>query len=102
MANLSRRPILLAILLCERFIHLIRINSRPIIQFLSTQQRAHKSVLVTSLFDSVCVTLTGWVNFLEKNIYMNMNYSYLTTMYESIFTRMYTILVEKYFFAIFA
>ena len=43
MANLSRRPILLAILLCEQFIHLIWINSRHNIQFLSTQQRAHMS-----------------------------------------------------------
>ena len=34
-ANLSRRPIFLAILLCEQFIHLLRINSRPSIQFLS-------------------------------------------------------------------
>ena len=35
------------------------------------------------------------------NIFMNMNYSYRTTMYESIFAQMYTMyifLVKKYFF----
>ena len=37
------------------------------------------------------------VEFSRKNNYMNMKYSYLTTMYESIFTWMYTILVEKHF-----
>ena len=42
-----------------------------------------------------------WVN-LKKNIYMNMNYSSLTTMYESIFAQMYIFLVEKYIFAILA
>ena len=39
---------------------------------------------------------------LNKNIYINMNYSSLTTMYESMFTEMYIFLVEKYFFAILA
>ena len=35
---------------------------------------------------------------LRKNINMNMSYSSLTTMYESIFAQMYIFLVEKYFF----
>ena len=37
----------------------------------------------------------GWI--FKKHIYMNMNYSSLTTMYESMFTQMYICLVEKYF-----
>ena len=41
-AILSKRPILLAVLLNEQFIHLTRINLRPDIEFLSTQQGAHK------------------------------------------------------------
>ena len=53
---MSRIPIVLAILLYEQFIHLIQINLRPNIQFLSTQQRAYQSFLVTSSFDSVFVT----------------------------------------------
>ena len=43
MAILSRRPILLAILLYEQFKHLKRINLRPNAQFLSTQQYAYQS-----------------------------------------------------------
>ena len=31
-----------------------------------------------------------------------MNYSYWTTLYESIFAKMYIFLVDKYFFAMFA
>ena len=46
MANLLRRPILLAILLCGQFIHLKWINSHHNIRFLSTQQRAHMSFLL--------------------------------------------------------
>ena len=46
MAILSRRPILLAKLLYEQFIHLTRINLRPNIQFLSTQQNAYQSFLL--------------------------------------------------------
>ena len=34
---------------------------------------------------------------LEKNVYMNMNYSYPTTMYESVFAKMHVFLVEKYY-----
>ena len=96
MAILSRRPILLAILLYEQFIHLTRINLRPNIQFLSTQQHAYQSFFITSWFDSVCITVARWVNFRE-NISKNMNYIDSTTMYESIFVQMYIFLVEKYF-----
>ena len=38
----------------------------------------------------------------RKNIYMNMNYNYLTTIYESVYAKMYKFLVEKYIFPIFA
>ena len=34
---------------------------------------------------------------LKKSIYINMNYSSLTTMYESIFAKINIFLVEKYF-----
>ena len=69
MTILSGRPILRAILLYEQFIHLTRINLRPNMQFLSTQQRACQSFLVTSWFDSVCVTVTRWANFREKHLH---------------------------------
>ena len=45
---------LLAILLYVRFIHHTQINLCPNVQFLSIQQRAYQSFLVTSWFDSVC------------------------------------------------
>ena len=32
----------------------------------------------------------------KKTIYMNMNYDFLTTLYESIFAQKYILLVEKY------
>ena len=34
--------------------------------------------------------------FVFISLYMNMNYSFLTTIYESIFAQMYILLVEKY------
>ena len=43
MAILSRRRILLAILLSEQFLHLTQINLHTNIQFLSTQQHAYQS-----------------------------------------------------------
>ena len=42
----------------------------------------------------------GWT--LEKNIYINMNYNYLTTICECIFAHLYKFLVEQYIFPIFA
>ena len=33
----------------------------------------------------------------EKHVYMHINYSYLTTIYKSIFAQMYIFLVEKYY-----
>ena len=69
LAILSRRQILLAILLYEQFIHLTQITLRPNIQFLSTQQRAYQSFLVTSWFDIVCVTVARWVNFKKKHLH---------------------------------
>ena len=65
----------------------------PTYSFLSTQKRAYQSFLVTSWFDSVCVTVTCWVNFRE-NIYININYSYPTTLYESVFAKMYIFLLD--------
>ena len=49
----SKRPIFLAILLNEQFLHLAQIYTK----LLSTQQHAYTSFLVTSWFDSVCITL---------------------------------------------
>ena len=43
MAILSRRPILLAILLYEQFLRLTQINLYPNTQLLSTQQHAYQS-----------------------------------------------------------
>ena len=43
MVILSRRRILLAILLSEQFLHLTQINLHPNIQCLSTQQHAYQS-----------------------------------------------------------
>ena len=69
MAILSRRPILLAILLYEQFVHLTQINLYSNAQLLSTQQHAYQSFFVTSWFDSVCVTVACWVNFKEKHLH---------------------------------
>ena len=69
MAILSRRPILLAILLYEQFLHLAQIDLYPNTQLLSTQQHAYQSFLVTSWFDSVCVTVACWVNFNKMNLH---------------------------------
>ena len=69
MAILSRIRILLAILLSEEFLHLTQINLHPNIQFLSTQQHAYQSILVTSWFDSICDTVACWVNFNEKHLH---------------------------------
>ena len=49
--------------------NLARINLRPNIHFLSAQQCAYQSFLVTSWFYSVCVTVTRWVNFREKHLH---------------------------------
>ena len=92
MAILSRRLILLAILLYEQFIHYTQINLRPNKQLLVTQQQAYQSFLVTSWFDSVCVIVACWVNF-SKNVEMKLNYRYPTAMYESILAQMYVFLV---------
>ena len=43
MAILSKRRILVVILLSEQFLHLTQINLHPNIQFLSTQQHAYQS-----------------------------------------------------------
>ena len=96
MAILSKRPKLLAILLYKQFMHLTQINLHPYTQLLSTHQSAYQSFLVTSWFDSIWITVARQVSF-KENIYVNINKSSLTTMYESIFSQMYIYLVEKYF-----
>ena len=60
---LSRRWILLAILLYEQFIQLTQIPLRPNIQFLSTH------FWLLPWFDLVCNTVTRWVNFKEKHLH---------------------------------
>ena len=55
------------ILLYEQFVHLTKIPSRPRIQFLSTQQRANQSFLVTSWLDSVYITSVS-LNILLPNM----------------------------------
>ena len=62
MAILSRRLILLAILLYEQFINYTQINLLPYKQLLSTQQHAYQSFLSNFLFDSVCNKVACWVN----------------------------------------
>ena len=53
----------MAILLYEQFILLTKIISHPNIQFLSTQQHAYQSFLITSWFYCIPVTVTRLVNF---------------------------------------
>ena len=69
MAILLRRPILLAISLYEQFLHLTQIDLHPNTQLSSTHQHAYQSFLVTSWFDSVCVTVACWVNCKEKHLH---------------------------------
>ena len=102
MAFLSRRPILLAILLYGQFKHLTQFTLRPNIQLSSTQQHAYQSFSVTSWRYIVCNIVTRLLNFEKKTICMNMNYNYLNTIYEGTFAQMYKFLVEKYIFPIFA
>ena len=79
MATLSRRPFF------WQFKHFSQITLHTNIQFLSTQQHANQSFWLLPGFIPFA---SLWVN-LEKNIYINMNYSHLTTMYESIFAQMH-------------
>ena len=59
----------MAILLYEQFLHLTQINLHPNTQLLITQQHAYRSFLVTSWFDSICVTVACWMNFTEKRLH---------------------------------
>ena len=52
-------------------------------------------ILATSWFVPFASLWHAWWIW-EKNIYINMNYSYPTTMYASIFAQIYIFLVEKY------
>ena len=54
-------------LTCRKCIHLTQVTLCRNLQFLSTQQCAYQSYLVTSWFDSACITLTHWLNFREKH-----------------------------------
>ena len=99
MAIISRRPIRLAILLYEQFLHLTQINLHPNTQLLSTQQHAYQSFLVTSWFDTVCVFLDCWVNFKEKHLHEHkLQFSDYNVQYESIFAQKENISGRKIFF----
>ena len=62
---------------------------------LSTQQHAYQSLfeLLPGLSPFAIFWDAGWT--LEKDVYINMNYNYPTTIWESIFAQMYKFLVEK-------
>ena len=49
--------------------HLTRIHLRPNIQFFEYSAACLSDILVTSWFDSVCVTVTCCVNFREKHLH---------------------------------
>ena len=66
MAFLSRKLILLAILLHGQFIHYTQISLHPNIHFFNAQQRAYQSFLKTTWFDSVFILVACWVNFRQK------------------------------------
>ena len=66
---LQTKTIILAILFYEQFIHLTRIHLRPNVQFFEYSAACLTVILVTSWFDSVCVTVTCWVNFREKHLH---------------------------------
>ena len=48
---------------------------------------------VNSWFDSVCVVVTHWMNF-RQTVYLNMNYSFLTTMNERD-SRIHTVIMSN-------
>ena len=92
---LSRRLIILTILLYNQFIHHTQINLRP---------NKHSAACLSVIFE-LHPALTPFASLwhagriLDKNVNINMNYSYPTTMYESKSTQRYVFLV---LFAIFA
>ena len=43
-------------------------NLGPNIKFLSTQQHAYQYILLTSWYESLCVTVIRWVNFRNKHL----------------------------------
>ena len=59
------------------------------------------SVLFTQ-YRPFAIIVTRWVNFRKKNSCMNMKFNHTTTIFRSIFTQIFTFLVEKYIFTIFA
>ena len=78
------------------FLHLTQINLHPNTAF--EYSAACLSVifwLLPGLIPLASLWHAGLI--LKKAIYMNMNYSSLTTMYESMFIQMYIFLVEKDF-----
>ena len=85
---LSRRQISFALLLYEQFIHLTQIALRPNKHLLSNRQHAYQSFFSHFL---VLFGHTGWI--LDKNVNMNKNYSYRTTISKSILTQIYVCLV---------
>ena len=102
MAFLSRKSILLAILLHGQFIPYTQISLHPYIHFLTAQQSAYQSFLSYFLV-GFCFHPSGMLGtFLDKNVCINMSNSYLTTMYESIFFQTIHISSRKIIFTIFA
>ena len=79
MAILSWIRIPLVILLYEQFIHLTQITLNPNIQLLSTQQHAYQSFL--KLLPGFIPFTILWLSvlILDKNVNMNKNYNYPTT-----------------------
>ena len=88
MAILSRRLIILAIMLYEKLIHHMKINLSPNTVLEYTAMCL--SVIFELLPGLICLQCCSMLGELfDKNVYMNMNYSYPTTVYESIFAQTY-------------
>ena len=99
MAILSRRRIRLAILMSEQFLHLIQNDLNLNITVFEYSAACFSAVFWPPGLIPFASLWHCW-RILMKSIDMNMNYSSLTTMYESIFAPKYLFLVEKIVFAI--
>ena len=61
----------LAILLYEQYIHHTQASIHPNMQYLSAQQYAYQSFLVTSWFDFIRIQVARWVNFRQKCLHQH-------------------------------
>ena len=94
MTFLSRKLILLAILLYEQYKYYTHTSLPTNTQYLSAQQYAYQSfVLLPGLIPFASKWRTGLIS--DKNVYINMSNSCPTTMYKSIFAQQYVFQVEK-------